>query len=155
MQENVPMLDAVIENIVRKGNPVYKTVYFYGEPDAVIEVLDNLEGAYRAAHPRKRLIRSSGGVFARWAYDAMAHSGRVDPVFLAEDCDFLIFRDIEQLGGKEFCMELIYWVLDYCLEHNIQLVVTGSVPVKDLICLEDRIRAQLAGCLCCSVDAGE
>lgn len=153
MKTDASLTDAIIRRIVQGADPVYSEVYIYGEPDNMTAVLEKLEEDYGAAHPCRRVVRITGEEYMERVCQVLLKGKLVNLMFpLEEECGLFIFRDIEKLGGKESYMELIYGVLDHCLEHHIQLVVTGSVPVKELDCLEDRIRAQLAGCLCCSLE---
>ena len=153
MKAGAYMTEAVIRRIVRGEDPVYSTVYFYGEPEHVAAALEKLEEDYRAANPEKRLVLVDGEEYVEGLYRAVGTDRLARYMYpLEREYDLFVLRGIEEIGRGEFPMETIYGILDHCLEYHVQLVVTGSVPVKDLICLEDRLRAQLSGGLCCRVD---
>lgn len=127
----------VLQQIIRRKSPVYDVVYFYGAPEATAAVIDTLvEGCEACGKITVRKNRD---------YLYLVTPGAEK----APKCDLFIFEGIDAVAGCECAEQVLYGLLDGCLEGDIQIVITGSAPVTQR--LAPRIRAQIDGGIICRV----
>lgn len=146
-------IQGVLSEIIKRKNAIYDVVYFYGEPKAAVAMIDELLRSYSSCYKSKNIIRMNGQVFFKNQLQNIKEGKSLQVLSEEElcNCDLFIFEEIDTIAGLQTTEQAIYGVLDWFLEHNVQIVITGSVPISHMDKLAPRICAQLAGGISCPV----
>ena len=137
----------MIEKIVSRNTSVYDVMYFYGNQQAIRQLLTEIEEKYQAARPNSRILRTTA---ARLREEYIRHL--LNGTHGCYTCDLFILENIQELAGSEYAEQRLYGHLDWLLENRRQLIITGTEPVGDILCLAPRIRAQIEGGICLQVE---
>ena len=152
MDKSLPT-EMVINAIVERENQLYDLVYFFGRPKDTTPVIDALLRKYSSAYPNKKVIRMKAQDVTQIMCENIMHN-TCRPI-LAENelngCDLFVLECIDTVAGFLATEELLYGVLDWLLEHRVQIVVTGNMRIADMEKLAPRIRAQIDGGIRCLV----
>lgn len=145
--------ESILAGILRQEDPLFRHIYFYGTARDTGDILLRILPQYCAQHPDDNVVFLTGEDFHA-EVTRVIHNGEVTPERMTSgpsSCDLFVLSGIDALNGKEISQQALYWVLDWFLEHKVPTVITGSKNPGSLLLLEDRIRAQLEGCLICAV----
>ena len=145
-------VSGIIDGITIEKSSIYKSVYFYGSSDNCSYAVDKATQAYATQNPEKKIVRITGDGFTEKMISSIKN-GTSDR-FKSEmaNADFLIMEQIDSIAGKEASMQLFYGIFDKVYESGRQIIVTGSVPPKDIPALANRIRTQLEGGIMCRLE---
>ena len=145
----------VVSEIIKRNSGIYDVVYFYGQGGATTAVIEKLLASCQSCIGRN-VIRTSGAAFCK-TLSARIQAGNLGSPFPEEalfSCDLFIFEDIDAIACHSVAQESLYNILNWLLEHHVQIVITGSAPAARMDLLSSRICAQIAGGLGCPVDSG-
>jgi len=68
------------------------------------------------------------------------------------ECGLFIFENIGEIAGIETKEQSLYGILDWLLENRRKIVISGTVPINDMMILAPRICAQIDGGIDCPVE---
>lgn len=140
-------VQGVLSGIITRRNPAYDVVYFYGKSNDTTIVVDELLRSYSSCYKNKNAIRMNGQVFLENQLQNI-RDGKCQSVLSEEElhtCDLFVFEEIDKIAGLQVTEQALYGLLDWLLEHNVQIVITGSVPIAYMDKLAPRIRTQICG----------
>jgi chromosomal replication initiation ATPase DnaA len=131
----------IVDAFIRKTEDTYNSLYFYGEHQHTKAMVDYIMGAYRTQYPEANTLRSDAERFRlETLRNVMAGEHYIIPA-----CDLFIFENIDDIAGLEANEQRLYGILDWLLENNRKIVITGTSPTASIANLAPRIRAQIDG----------
>ena len=133
---DVQFLQKLIDEITSRQADIYNIVYFYGNQHHINTMIDVIA---KKCHNRQ-ITRVTGSAFRDEMMQIILNGGQS-----TLDCDLYIFERIEKVAGLEANEQRLYGVLDWLLEQKKQIIITGTIPVKEIERLAPRIRAQIDG----------
>ena len=140
----------IIDAIVDRKTNLYDSVYFYGTRERAVSIVNEIEEQYRKRYPKIEVVRVDGEIF----HNEIMHNIRTGNVRVPQwKGDLYIFENVEYVAGRVYAEQLLYETLDWMLQNNRQIVVTGSAPTASIENLAPRICAQLDGGISLCVDA--
>lgn len=152
MDENLPV-EKVLNAIVERENRIYDLVYFFGRPKDTMLVIDELLHNISVCHHNKTVIRMNARDITTILCNNVKHNTRM-PVLNDVElnvCDLFVLEHLDTVAGFLVTEELLYGVLDWFLEHHVQIVITGNMRTADMEKLAPRIRAQIDGGISCPI----
>lgn len=144
MEKDTQFIVNVVDAFVQGRGYFHDLLYVYGLPRSTAELAEQVFQAYRVRNPEARICREDGSVLHPKIIDRIKRGQSLWTLEKA-DCDLLILEHIEGIAGQETSEEVIYMLLDNMLLQGRQILVTGNVPVPQLLTLAPRICAQLSG----------
>ena len=152
MDENLPV-EKVLNAIVERENRIYDLVYFFGRPKDTMLVIDELLRNISVCHHNKTVIRMNARDITTILCNNVKHNTRMPVLNDAElnNCDLFVLEYIDTVAGFLATEELLYGVMDWFLEHHVQIVITGNMRLADMEKLAPRIRTQIDGGISCLV----
>jgi chromosomal replication initiator protein len=142
--------DGVIQKLVAQDR-MYNTVYVYGSAARTAAMAACAEAEMRRARPNAKIIHITGSAFYADVL-SRCRQGELSGMLHAYTGDLLILEDISPIAGAEMTEQELYGILDWFLEHEKQLLITGDAPPDCVQNLAPRIRAQLNGGICIAIE---
>lgn len=137
----------IIDAFVERRSRIYDLLYLYGEDCLTAEIVDEILNSYRVRYPEANVLRMD-------AEDFRAESIRKvlsGEYYTIPTCDLFVLECIDGVAGLEANEQRLYGILDWLLENNRQIVITGTAPTAAVTNLAPRIRAQIDGGISCSL----
>ena len=152
MGESLPV-EKVLNSIIGRENRIYDLVYFFGRPKDTTLVIDELLQKFSGYYQNKTVIRMNARDITTILCNNVKHNMRMPVLNDAElnNCDLFVLEYIDTVAGFQVTEELLYGVLDWFLEHHVQIVITGNMRLADMEKLVPRVRAQIDGGISCLV----
>ena len=144
-------MNAVTAAIYRAGGLRHNPLYLYGSPLQLAEVVNKIvEQALLGAC--NKVMQVNAEDFSSALICGILEDRNYDVRKSFRNSDMLVFENIEGLGGKEMSQEEFYCLFDHYYERGKQIIITSSVPPRELHRLEDRIHTQIESGLIFCVD---
>ena len=152
IDESLP-LKMVQKELIEHKSEIYDLVYFYGRPKDTSLVIDELMHNYKERYPGKRVIRMKARDITTIMCEKIIHNifGPILTEHELSRCDLFVLEFLDTVAGYLATEEHLYGMLDWLLEHHIQIVITGNMRIADMKKLAPRIRAQIDGGISCLV----
>ena len=137
----------IIEAFIERQSRIYDLLYLYGQPWLTTKIVEELLSSYRVENPKANISRMDADSFREETFrKVLAGEHYTYPV-----CDLFILEHIEGVAGLEANEQRLYGILDWLLENNRQIVITGTVPTTAITNLAPRIGAQIDGGIAYSI----
>ena len=152
MGESLPV-EKVLNSIIERESKIYDLVYFFGRPKDTTLVIDELLQKFSVCYQNKTVIRMNARDITTIMCNNIIRNTRM-PVLNDVElnvCDLFVLEHLDTVAGFLVTEELLYGVLDWFLEHHVQIVVTGNMRTADMEKLAPRIRAQIDGGISCLI----
>ena len=131
----------IADAFIRRDGKIYNSLYFYGEHQHTKAMVDYIIGSYRPRHPEANISRLDAEDFrAETLRKVMAGEHYIIPAY-----DLFVLENIDGVAGLEANEQRLYGILDWLLENNRQIVITGTAPTASMENLAPRIKAQIDG----------
>lgn len=130
----------------------YNLLYFYGNAEAIGKLLKEIAGEYVRRHSSKGVVSVSARQFTFELADAIRHGTQEAFRLKYRDCNLLLLDQLQDAEGKPATMEELYTVIDRLRFRNVRLVFGADRPPRDILALDDRLRAYLESGLLCNID---
>lgn len=152
IDESLP-LKMVQKELIEHKSEIYDLVYFYGRPKDTSLVIDELMHNFKERYPGKRIIRMKARDITTIMCEKIIHNifGPILTEHELSRCDLFVLEFLDTVAGYLATEEHLYGMLDWLLEHHIQIVITGNMRIADMKKLAPRIRAQIDGGISCLV----
>ena len=137
----------IVDAFIQKTGNTYNSLYFYGEHQHTKTVVDYIIESYHTHHPEANILRLDTEEF-RAESIRKVWSGEY---YTIPTCDLFVLEYIDGVAGLEANEQRLYGILDWLLENNRQIVITGTVPTAAIANLAPRIKAQIDGGIACAV----
>ena len=144
MEQHTRFIQNAVDAFVQGRGYFCGLLYAYGLPGSTEELAEQIFQAYRAQHPEAQIHREDGSAVHPKIVDRIKRGQSLWTLAKA-DYDLLILEHIEGIAGRETSEEIIYSLLDKMLLQGRQILVTGNVPVPQMLTLAPRICTQLSG----------
>lgn len=110
-------------------------------------MVDYIIESYHTHHPEANILRLDAEEFrSETLRKVMAGEHYIIPV-----CDLFVLENIDGVAGLEANEQRLYGILDWLLENNRQIVITGTAPTAAIANLAPRIKAQIDGGIAYSI----
>lgn len=140
----------IIDAFVERRSRIYDLLYLYGEDCLTTGIVDEILNSYRVRYPEANILRMDAEEFrAETLRKVMAGEH-----YIILACDLFVLEHIDGIAGLEANEQRLYGILDWLLENNRQIVISGTAPTVAVTNLAPRIRAQIDGGISCSVPMG-
>ena len=124
----------------------FNTIYLCDEKKQLHKTVLEFEHLYRYHFPAENVMRINGSDFVS-AFMSSVVGGFCEEFKKSfRNLDLLIFEDVEEISGKNACMETAYIIIDYLLEAHCCIVFASEMLPREMPSLEDRNRTQFEGC---------
>ena len=140
-----PAVGHALERVAVASEPLYSVVYFYGDPNRLAKRMDQLANTYSEQHPGAKVISVTAEDFINGLIMSMKYGIQDSHPVSFRDCDFLIIKEFEKFGGKEACMEELYYILDLRLLYKKPFVICADRQPNAIPRLDDRLLTILEG----------
>ena len=137
----------IVDAFIQKAGDAYNSLYFYGEHQHTKTVVDSIIESYRTHHPEVNILRLDAEEFRAESIRKV----RSGEHYTIPSCDLFVLEYIDGVAGLEANEQRLYGILDWLLEHNRQIVITGTAPTAAIANLAPRIKAQIDGGIACAV----
>ncbi len=134
-----------MDRIAEGANPVYSVAYFYGDRDKLSKRMDMLAIAYTEQHPGAKVVSVTAEEYIHGMIMSIKYGIWNPHRVIFRDCELLIIKDFEKFGGKESCMEELYYVLDRRLLFKRSIVICADRQPNAIPKLDDRLLTILEG----------
>ena len=137
----------IIEAFIERQSRIYDLLYLYGQSWPTTKIVEELLNSYRVENPKANILRMDADGFREDTFrKVLAGEHYTYPV-----CDLFILEHIDGIAGLEANEQRLYGILDWLLENNRQIVITGTVPTTAITNLAPRICAQIDGGIAYSI----
>ena len=152
IDESLP-LKMVQKELIEHESEIYDLVYFYGRPKDTLLVIDELVHNYKERYPGKRVFRMKARDITTIMCEKIIHNifGPILTEHELSRCDLFVLEFLDTVAGYLATEEHLYGILDWLLEHHVQIVITGNMRIADMKKLAPRICAQIDGGISCLV----
>ena len=152
MGESLPV-EKVLNSIIERESKIYDLVYFFGRPKDTTLVIDELLQKFSVCYQNKTVIRMNARDITTIMCNNIIRNTRMPVLNDAElnNCDLFVLEYIDTVAGYLASEEHLYGILDWLLEHHVQIVITGNMRIADMKKLAPRICAQIDGGISCLV----
>ena len=140
-----PAVSFALDRITNGTDPLYRVVYFYGDGNKLSKRMDMLACAYIEQHPGAKVVIVTADDFIHGMINSIKYGIPDSHPVSFRDCDFLIMKDFEKYGGKEACMEELYYILDHRLLSRKPFVICADRLPNAIPGLADRLLTILEG----------
>ena len=144
---------ALAAKAVGPADPRYNLLYFYGDSEAVHRLLGEIAAEHVRRHNSQNLVSVSAKQFTFELSDAIRHGRQEAFRQKYRDCGLLLLDRLQDVEGKPATMEELYHVIDRLHLQKVRLVFGADRPPRDILALDDRLRAYLESGLLCDIDA--
>ena len=137
----------IVDAFIQRTGNTYNSLYFYGAHQNTKAVVDYIIKSYRTHHSEANIFRLDAEEFRlETLRKVMAGEYYTMPAY-----DLFIFENIDAVAGLEANEQRLYGILDWLLENNRQIVITGTAPTAAIANLAPRIKAQIDGGIACAI----
>ena len=140
----------IIDAFVARQSQIYDLLYLYGENCLTAKIVDELLNSYRVRYPEAIVLRMDAESFCEETFRKILAGEH----YTLPACDLFILEHIDGVAGLEANEQRLYGILDWLLENNRQIVITGTAPTAAVTNLAPRIKAQIDGGISCSAPMG-
>ena len=141
----------IVDAFTQKTGNTYNSLYFYGEHQHTKAVVDYIIESYRTHHPEANILRLDAEEFRAESIRKVRSGGH----YTIPTCDLFVLEYIDGVAGLEANEQRLYGILDWLLENNRQIVITGTAPTAAITNLAPRIRTQIDGGIAYSAAIGK
>ena len=137
----------IVDAFIQRTGNTYNSLYFYGAHQHTKAVVDYIIKFYRTHHPEANIFRLDAEEFrSETLRKVMAGEYYTIPAY-----DLFVLENIDAVAGLEANEQRLYGILDWLLENNRLIVITGTTPTAAIANLAPRIKAQIDGGIACAV----
>ncbi len=137
----------IVDAFIQNTGDTYNSLYFYGAHQHTKAVVDYIIKSYRAHHPEANISRLDAEEFRAESIRKI-WSGEY---YTIPTCDLFVLEYIDGVAGLEANEQRLYGILDWLLENNRQIVITGTAPTAAIANLAPRIKAQIDCGIACAI----
>lgn len=124
----------------------FNTLFLCEDKDVAHQDILEFEYLYRLKFPNEKVLRISGKDFVTAVIGSAMCGNSAEFKSSFRNLDFLIFEEVEEISGKQACMEAAYIIIDFLLENHRCIVFTSEYLPCEFRALENRNRTQFEGC---------
>lgn len=124
----------------------FNTLFLCEDKDTAHKDILEFEYLYRLKFSDEKVLRISGNDFVTSVIGSAMCGNSAEFKKSFRNLNLLIFEDVEEISGKQACMEAAYIIVDYLLENHRCMVFTSDYLPCELHALENRNRTQFEGC---------
>ena len=141
----------IIEAFVERQSRIYDLLYLYGQPWLTTKIVEELLNSYRVENPKANILRMDADGFREETFRKILAGEH----YTLPACNLFILEYIDGVAGLETNEQRLYGILDWLLENNRQIVITGTAPTAAITNLAPRIRTQIDGGIAYSAAIGK
>ena len=137
----------IVDAFIQRTGNTYNSLYFYGAHQNTKAVVDYIIKSYRTHHSEANIFRLDAEEFRSESIRKV----RSGEHYTIPTCDLFVLEYIDGVAGLEANEQRLYGILDWLLENNRQIVITGTAPTAAIANLAPRIKAQIDGGIACAI----